>query len=88
MMRPVFERISPKDVVSRNSMLKGYSKCGRHDEFVELFKIMEKALVENEYIEAALELIQQMLGASLKPDLVSWTTIIEGYVNSGKFDIL
>ncbi|CAN6443883.1 unnamed protein product [Victoria cruziana] len=96
--RQVFERISPKDVVSWNSMLKGYSKGGGYDEFVEFFRRMEREGVKPNlvtwntmisgsaafgYAEEALHLFKAMQLKGLKPDNISCNALIKALVEKG-----
>ncbi|XP_077226964.1 pentatricopeptide repeat-containing protein At1g19720-like [Tasmannia lanceolata] len=99
--RAVFDRMPKRDVISWNSILKGYSEKDDFDGFVRLVEAMEGEGVKPNLItwntmisgyavygrsKEALNCFYKMQSAGVKPDLVSCNALISGLAKNGYFE--
>lgn len=95
----MFDELPQKDVVSKNSILIGYLKCGELDGALDLFSRMKErnlrtwnsiitGLVQGGRAREALGLFQkmQLLGGSVKPDKITIASVIKACSFIGALD--
>ncbi|KAL8514663.1 hypothetical protein ACS0TY_013666 [Phlomoides rotata] len=95
----VFEGMRVNDIVSWNSMIKGYHQGGKISEAQRLFDLMQEEGVEPDAItwnilissysqlgkcDLAMELMSEMEMCGVKPDVFTWSCMISGFAQNNR----